>query len=204
MNPSRVLAAGLMAAAALATPAAAQASTAAAPPAVAPLDACVSPALSQPLLALKDANLYTLAPGGAFEPGSTGGWQLAGGASFVQTTQADGSSGGVLDLPSRATATSPPMCITSDYPTARLHVRNIVGAEGVFFNVQYWRNGAWTNPKDTGQFHGAGNAWSLSGKMNIQPAGTAGWQQVRFTFLGGGNTSRFQVDDFWVDPRAKF
>lgn len=30
--------------------------------------------------------------------------------------------------------------------------------------------------------------------------GAPGWQQVRFTFIAGGNTSRFQVNDFWVDP----
>jgi hypothetical protein len=32
----------------------------------------------------------------------------------------------------------------------------------------------------------------------------AGWQQVRFTFVAGGTTSRFQADDFWVDPRSRY
>jgi hypothetical protein len=204
MHHPRAFVAGLVAATALIAPAAARADTAATPPAVAPLAACTTPNMSQPLLAVKDTSFYTLAPGGAFEAGTTDGWQLAGGASFVATSQADGTAGQVLDLPSKAQATSPPMCITSAYPTARLNVRNIVGAEGVFFNVQYYRNGAWTSPQDNGQFHGAGTSWSLSNPMQIKPANTTGWQQVRFTFIAGGKTSRFQVDNFLVDPRMRY
>ncbi len=108
----------------------------------------------------------------------------------------------MLDLPSGAQATSPVLCITSDYPTARLNVRNVAGAEGIFFYVSYYKAGAWTTPKNTGQFHGDGKGgWSLSNPMNVQPAGTPGWQQVRFTFVAGGSSSRFQADNFWVDPR---
>jgi hypothetical protein len=129
---------------------------------------------------------------------------LSGGASVASTTQADGTTGGVLDLPSKAQATSPVMCITSDYPTARLHVRDLKGSEGVFFYVSYLQNGRWTAPKNTGQFHGDQTAWTPSGRMNVQPANTPGWQQVRFTFVAGGTTSHFQVDDFWVDPRASW
>jgi hypothetical protein len=40
--------------------------------------------------------------------------------------------------------------------------------------------------------------------MNLQPTKTSGWQQVRFVLVAGGNTSRFEVDDFWVDPRIKY
>jgi hypothetical protein len=39
--------------------------------------------------------------------------------------------------------------------------------------------------------------------MNIQPSNRPGWQQVRFTFLAGGTKSRFQVNDFWVDPSRR-
>ena len=94
------------------------------------------------------------------------------------------------------------MCITKDFPIARLRVRNIKGSEGVFFYVSYNNAGTWTSPKNTGQFHGAQSAWTLSNPMNVQPSNVAGWQQVRFSFIAGGKTSRFQVDDFWVDPRA--
>jgi hypothetical protein len=167
------------------------------PTPVAPLADCSHGSFSQPLLPFKDKNYYTLAPGGDFE-GSTS-WELSRGANV----QPDASRGGVLDLPSGAQATSPPLCITSDYPKSRMFVRNVVGAEGVSFFVSYLRNGVWTTPKNTGQFHGDKSAWTLSGGMNIQPSNDPGWQQARFTFVAGGTKSRFQVDDFWVDPKMR-
>lgn len=190
----------MAAAAALTAAGPASASTGVTPAPVAPLKKCATPSVTQHFLDFGDQDFYFLAPGGSFDRGN--GWTLANGATVASTTQFDGSRGNVLDLPSGSQATSPPMCITSEYPTARLYVRNIKGSEGVFFNVQYYLNGAWTDLKDTGQFHGDGSAWSLSNPMNIQPASVAGWQQVRFTFFAGGSTSRFQVDEFWVDPRA--
>jgi hypothetical protein len=165
--------------------------------------ACSTPALYQPFAALKDSRFYTMAPGGTFDDPTGGGWQLSGGARIVEALQPDGTVAGVLDLPSKAMAVSPTMCITSDYPIARPWVRNLVGAEGVFFYVSYNTNGTWTSPKNTGQFHGSQQAWTLSNPMNVQPSNTPGWQQVRFTFIAGGNTSRFEVNDFWVDPRMR-
>ena len=194
-----ILTSALAAALAMASPA--MAATAPAPPSVAPLSSCLAPSLSQPFLAFGDSNLYTLAPGGAFDNASNG-WYFAGGASIQSTTQHGGSVGGVLDLPSKSQASSPPICITSDYPTARLWTRNVAGSEGVYLNVQYWNGSSWTNPKDTGGFHGSGSSWTLSNPLNLQPAGTSGWQQVRVTFFAGGTNSRFQVDDFWIDPRS--
>jgi hypothetical protein len=182
----------------------ASAATVVTPAAVAPLSSCAQPTLTQPFTAFKDSHLYTPAPGGSFDSGSSAGWELSGGASVVPTAQPNGTIGGVLDLPSRSQATSPVLCITSDYPTSRLWVRNLAGSEGVFFYVSYLKNGVWTAPKNTGQFHGDQKAWTLSNPMNVQPSGVAGWQQVRFTFVAGGTNSHFQADDFWVDPRARW
>lgn len=194
----RGLAAGLTAAAlGLGAGSAHAATTWSTPTPVAPLSACSHGQFSQPLLPFKDRNFYTLAPGGDFD-GPTS-WELSRGASV----QSVASRGGVLDLPSGAQATSPPLCVTSDYPKARTFVRNVVGSEGVFFYVSYLRDGVWTAPKNTGQFHGDKSAWSLSNAMNIQPSHTAGWQQARFTFVAGGTKSHFQVDDFWVDPKMR-
>jgi hypothetical protein len=167
------------------------------PTPVDPLSDCSHGAFSQPLLGFKDRNFYTLAPGGNFEGPS--GWELIRGASI----QSDDSHGGVLDLPSGAQATSPPLCITSDYPRSRMFVRNVDGGEGVSFYVSYLRNGEWTTPKNTGQFHGEKDDWTLSGGMNIQPSSKPGWQQARFTFVARGTQSHFQVDDFWVDPKMR-
>ena len=167
-----------------------------------PTASCPAPALSQPFLNLGDSNYYTLAPGGAFSDPSGDGWSLSGGAKIERSLQPDGTTGEVLDLPSKAEAVSPVMCISSSFPTARLSVRNVVGSEGVFFYVSYANGTSWTTPKNTGQFHGQQNAWTLSNPMNVQPENTPGWQQVRFTFIAGGTTSDFQVKNFWVDPRT--
>jgi hypothetical protein len=176
----------------------AHASVAAPTPApVAPLSACSHGTFSQPLLPFHDKNFYTLAPGGDFEAPTS--WELSRGASI----QRDASRGGVLDLPSGAQATSPPVCITSDYPKSRLFVRNVAGSEGVSFFVSYLYGGAWTAPRSTGQFKGDKSGWTLSGGLNIKPSNTPGWQQARFTFVAGGSNSRFQVDDFWVDPKMR-
>jgi hypothetical protein len=201
MKHTRALAAGLAAAAALLAPAAAHAATALTPPPVAPLDACTQQALSQPLLAFKDSNYYTLAPDGAFGAGAEA-WQLAGGARVLQATQRDGSAGSVLDLPPGAQATSPPVCITADYPSSRLFVRSLAGTQGVYFDVQYLRNGVWTAPKENSQYRGANATWVLSPPLLIQPDKASGWQQVRFTLVSSATKGSVQVDDFWVDPRA--
>jgi hypothetical protein len=163
---------------------------------------CAETELSQHFLPQNDNKLYTQVPG-QDEGGFNGaGWTLSGGASIVPTSV------GVrtvraLDLPSGSKAVSPTVCVTKDFPTARTMVRNVVGSEGVFFYVSYAGTKTWTTPKNTGQFHGSGTAWSLSDPINLQPYSEAGWQLVKFTLIPGGKTSRFQVYDFWVDPFAR-
>jgi hypothetical protein len=165
--------------------------------------ACASPLLTQPFASANDNNWYTLVPGES--PGSFDGsnWQLSGGARIITTKLADGTTSSVLDLPSGAKAVSPTMCITSDYPTARTMVKDVVGSEGVFFYVSYEGTNTWDTPKNTGQVHGNNTAWTLSGSVNVQPNGTSGWQPVRFTLIGGGKTSDFQVYNLYIDPSMR-
>ena len=165
---------------------------------------CASPSMSQTFLSVKDRNWYTLAPGQS-PAGFTGsGWTLANGAEIVTTQLQDGQSGSVLNLPSGAVAVSPPICVTSDYPTARTLVRNVVGGDGVQFYVSYQGTRTWEQPKNTGQLHGQQKNWTISDPVNVQPDhGTAGWQIVRFVFVAGGKSSDFQVYNFYVDPRMK-
>lgn len=161
---------------------------------------CSNPLLSQPFLFAGDQNWYTLAPGQSPDNFDGTGWTLSGGAKLVTTTLADGRTGSVLDLPSGSRAVSPTTCVSAAYPVARTMMRNVVGSEGVFFYVSYEGTSTWTTPKNTGQVHGAGTAWTVSGYVNLQPSGASGWQLVRFTFIPGGTTSRFQVYNFYVDP----
>ena len=177
------------------------------PSPVPPIDAstCAHPTFTQALLPFGDANLYTLAPGGAFDNASD--WQLAGGATITTSTQSDGSVGGVLSLPGKSQATSPVMCITPEYPTARLWSQNLAEDEDVRFNVQYWdaEKLEWTKPKENGKFKATKDGvWTLSKEMEVKPDDDLYWQQVRFTLHVQGDPKKHHVlvDNFWVDPRA--
>jgi hypothetical protein len=162
---------------------------------------CSTPEFSQPFLYAGDSNFYTLLPGES--PGSFDGegWELSGGAGVVTSTLADGSTTQVLDLPSGSKAVSPTICVTSLYPTARTMVRNAKGSEGVFFYVSYQGTKTWQTPKNTGQVHGSGTAWTLATPVNLQPEKLFGWQPMRVTLIPGGKTSEFQIYDMYVDPR---
>jgi hypothetical protein len=165
--------------------------------------ACTDPLLSQPFVSAHDSNYYTLMPGESHDSFNGTGWQLSGGARIITTTLADGSTGSVLDLPSGAKAVSPTMCVTSDYPTARGIVKDVVGAQGVSFYVSYEGTKTWAQPKNTGQVHGEQTAWTVSDNVNVQPGKASGWQPVRFTFVAGGKTSDFQLYDVYVDPHCR-
>ena len=104
---------------------------------------CASPSMSQTFLSVKDRNWYTLAPGQSTAGFTGSGWTLANGAEIVTTQLQDGQSGSVLNLPSGAVAVSAPICVTSDYPTARTLVRNVVGGDGVQFYVSYQGTRTW-------------------------------------------------------------
>lgn len=164
---------------------------------------CADAALTQHFLYAGDTNWYAPVPG-QDENGFNGeGWTLSGGASIVSTTDATGRPNSALDLPSGSKAVSPTICVTRDFPRARMLVRNVVGSEGVFFYVSYAGTSTWSKPKNTGQVHGSGTAWTLADPINLQPFGVNGWQLVKFTFIPGGKTSRFQIYDFWADPFAR-
>lgn len=170
----------------------------------APIDTsgCANPQLSQPFASIKDSSWYSLAPGQSLDNFTGAGWTLSGGAGVVTTTLLDGSTGLALDLPSGATAVSPVICVTNQYPTARMQVRDLVGSEGVSFNVEYLGTNTANSPKNTGQVHGQGSAWSNSDKVNLQPAGGTGWQEVRVVLTGKGTRSHFQVSNLYIDPRC--
>jgi hypothetical protein len=168
---------------------------------------CSVQEFSQPFASVKDTNSYFLAPGGSFaDPAAStaAGWQLSNGASFVPTARADGTSGWAIDLPSKAVAISPVMCITTDYPKARAWVRSVTGGDGVDFMVAYQGTATWEAPKDQGDLKGDGNRlWKASGTVDLHPIKLSGWQKIRLQFVGRGSASRSQITDVWVDPRMR-
>ena len=162
--------------------------------------ACTSPLLSSPFTAWGDSSEYTLAPGQSVDSFDGTGWTLLDGAN-IQTEQLyDGQSGSVLDLPSGALAISPPMCVDSDYPTARTMLRTTGGAQvgvGVFY--------AGAKPKSqfalSGVLQGTGSGFDLSTPLQVYPGNQPGWQMVQFIFGSTGAGADGQVYDFYVDPR---
>jgi hypothetical protein len=165
--------------------------------------ACSAPQLSHPFLSAGDSNWYTLAPGESPDSFNGGGWTLSGGARIISTQLQHGQTGSVLDLPSGSTAVSPPMCVASDYPTARTMVRDVVGSEGVHTFVSYAGTKTAWKPQNTGQVHGNQSDWTLSNTINVHPGNLPGWQLVQFTLVPGGKSSEFQIYNFYVDPRMR-
>jgi hypothetical protein len=167
---------------------------------------CQGQTLLQPFTAYGDSNYYTLDPGGDFVNATQAGWKLSGGAEVVKTTRSDGSTGAVLNLPSKAQAISAPMCVTLEYQTARLFVRDVRGSEGVLVSLSYAGTSTATKPKYTGTVNGAQGSWAPSERFAVQPeiAGSKeGAREVRFVFVAGGTSSDFQLFDLYVDPRMK-
>jgi len=159
---------------------------------------CSAPTLSAPFVAFGDTNLYALVPGQAADMFSGTGWTMTGGATIVTTTLYDGSKGNVLDLPSGATAVSPPMCVDNTYPTARAMERTVAGGNaGVTVSVTY----SVTGTTNIGDFKGGPGAWSPSKTVNIQSTDLTTPQLAQFTFVGKSNKSDYQLYDFYVDPR---
>jgi hypothetical protein len=163
---------------------------------------CSAGEFSQPFLSAKDSNWYTLLPGDGVDNFNGSGWELSGGASIQTTTLTDGTTGTVLDLPSGSEASSPTICVMSNYPSARTMVRNVTGAEGVQFFVSYAGTKTWSTPKNTGHIHGSNTSWTVANPVNLQPEKkTEGWQPMRITLIPGGQTSRFDVYNLYIDPR---
>ncbi|HUH80905.1 MAG TPA: hypothetical protein VLZ06_06220 [Solirubrobacteraceae bacterium] len=166
-------------------------------------EACQTPEYFQAFSYANDSNWYTSVTGDTSDSFTGEGWTLSGGAKIVTTNLSDGATGQVLDLPSGSQAVSPVICVTSLYPNARGIVRNVKGAEGVQFMVEYEGTKTWERAKTTGQIHGSKSDWTLVNAVNIQPGKQSGWQPMRITLVPGGKTSEFQVYDLYIDPRMR-
>jgi hypothetical protein len=168
------------------------------------LAVCPGQTFAQPFEALKDANYYTLVEGSEFN-GPNEGWELNNGASVVEGTRPDGSSGGVLDLPSGSYAISPAVCVTLQYPTARAYVEDVDGGGGVTVGVYY--AGAKSGPvgQPVGQLNAKqGKGWELSSSFNVKPqlgGSEEGVREVRFIYANTTKGSDFHLSGLYVDPR---
>jgi hypothetical protein len=170
------------------------------------LAVCPGQTFSQPFESLGDANYYTLVEGSEFNQAGEG-WDLYSGAKIVEATRPDGSSGGVLDMPSGSFAVSPPVCVTLQYPTARTWVEAVEGNGSETIAVAYNINlsrlslGAvslGSLPAKTGK------GWQLSKEFELNPqlGGRAeGVREARFVYATTGRGTEFHISGLYVDPR---
>jgi len=168
-------------------------------------EGCGAQSFSQQFAAYNDFNWYKLVHGGEFNSSSEG-WVLRGGAKISEATRPDGTTGGVLDMPSGAQAISPPVGVNLQDRTARVWVRDVKGAAGVDARVAYPYTSTWLEPQDVGHVHGQHASWTLSTPINVDPqiAGAKeGFRIVRFVFNADSKNSDTQLFGLWVDPRMR-
>ncbi len=164
---------------------------------------CSPPQLSQLFLSYNDTGWYTLLAGESTNGFEGGGWQLGGGAEIVTTQLSDGQVGPVLDLPGGSVATSPAVCVSPSFTTARTMMRTLARNDGVSVYVSSTDTDAWNGLRNLGQVRGSGAEWTASDTLSLQPAIGSYWQRVRFTLVPRGAHTEYQLYNFGLDPRMK-
>jgi len=160
-------------------------------------------ALEHPFARWADAGFYVLHPGGDMETGLKG-WTLSGGAAVVAGDDGLGVRGGskVLSLPAGATVTTSPICIDETFTHARVLARSTVAAGSTLnVDVLYTDSKGVSVVKGSKSYAVKTSAWAPSTDLNID-AKLAGAAPVQFRFTAP-KTSSWQLDDFYVDPRAR-
>lgn len=162
-----------------------------------------------------DMALYTLAPNGDFEDALTG-WTVVGDARVVMDNPGriakQAGDRQALQLGPGASATSPPICVGSGYPSSRMFAhtvrRNPASGSTLQVEVLYLdaaRGGQSAKrlgnmPDELGW--DATRKWSIAqGQLNIKPESN-GDTSIRFRFTPLYNTT-WRIDDLYVDPRLR-
>jgi hypothetical protein len=164
---------------------------------------------SRPFASFLDPLLYRPLPGGDFEAGGTG-WSLAGGAKVVSGNEPwrvrSSTDARSLYLPARASATSPPFCLSLASPTIRFFRAG--GGLPLFtdLKVEVIYKGLLGQttvlpvlhlPQLTTQWHPTEPMLvlaNITGVLSLDGLTTTA--QLRFTARGAS----YRVDDIYVDP----
>ena len=164
---------------------------------------CERQTFSQPFAAFGDDNYYTLVAGSTFNSPEEG-WKLTGGARIAAGGRPGASAGGTLQLPPGAKAVSPSLCVTLQYPTARLWLDKAGSKGTLHVEVAYARTNGSAVIKTVAKMQ-AGNTWEPSEPFGVRPelgGHTEGTRLVRFVLIAHGEReSSFQTYDLFVDPR---
>jgi hypothetical protein len=162
---------------------------------------------STPFAKWGDTHAYFLMPGGGFEAGSPewkfpGSTIVGGNETFFANAKTDSKS---LAIPTRASVTSPTVCVAMGENSVRFFVKN-PGVAGATLHVQ-----AYVENPLTGLVLSTGfdvksttgpKTWAPSHRLTIPNllGGVLGTQKVTLVFSARGTATTWNVDDVFVDP----
>jgi hypothetical protein len=154
--------------------------------------ACSYEKTETPFAQWGDPRAYVLVPNGDFASGGAG-WTLEGEASVASES---------LSLPPGSSAVSPPICVSRETPFLRAMARND-GVAGSRLQVEILYEGVEATRSRVvgGNYEDWGPTQPLAQSFGLATlGGTESSAQVRLTAVGGD----WQVDDFYVDPFARY
>jgi hypothetical protein len=172
--------------------------------------ACSYSSIGKTFSQWNDPAYYVPAPNGGLESGNKG-WTLVG-SNFVSQNESfylrgsrDDTS---LSIPTGGSATSPAFCVEQGMPTFRFVVRN-TGEQSATMKVEaIYLDSTQNNVTKTVGYLTAGYWWGPSAKMSlaIGTASDGGIQtsQVRLRFTPMNGSGKFQIDDVFIDPWARY
>jgi len=175
-------------------------------PASAAQAGCPAQSTARVFMPWADPGSYASVPDGGMEA-RQGAWSLSNSATFVNGNEpyfvrsaADAWS---LSLPSGASATSAPACVSLGHPTLRLFARSANPASGTLRIAVEFTDLSGARRTQQIATLGAGSSWAPTLPIAIVANALAplNSQQVSFRFTADGAT--WQIDDVYVDPYGK-
>jgi hypothetical protein len=173
---------------------------------------CGDQIFEQPFLDWNDLRDYTLAPNGSFESGLDG-WIVSDGVEVRPHGNWFRPDAGTsaLFMPPDSSAVSPPICVTPDYPAARLFGKTLTsGPSAASLRVKVifppTEAGGEPKAKPAGTLRRE-RTWDATRKFAISPgqvaraAGPDGTTMIRLRFAT--RDASWLLDDLLVDPRAR-
>lgn len=172
--------------------------------------------LTQPFAAWGDLSHYTLLPDGDFEAGGQG-WTFARGAQVDDSGNGNshaqalaGTRTHSVIIPSGGSATSPPVCVGSDSPYARMFAKTVrrspVTGSSLQVEILTQRPNGSVQAKCMGRVPEI-SEWDATrrmsiaqGQLGVQHTGNTATIRFRFTAVAGAT---WRIDDVYLDPRMR-
>ncbi len=168
--------------------------------------ACVEGTTSHPFAGFGDTSNYVIAPGGTFESGAPG-WTLsnasvgAGNEPFAATGTHS------LAIAAGGQAVSPPICISSEYPSFRFFTRQLSGSTGGTLSASLrWVNLLGITVESSAGVVSSSGVWEPSPVMRLGNSVPlwlgASTLSVQLVFRSTAASS-WAIDDVYVDPYSR-